>query len=177
MADTRRLRSALLALFADNSIGDISAQDLRDYVVTNMGGFGCIHIVDGVTAQAGITTPVIIDVWAANGTVTDGLIPSFSDGWITIDVGGVYKIDFQNSFSGGANVTFQFHLQIDTGGGFVEDTEGCHRKMSAGGDVGSSGFVAIKSLSAGDKVAVFVEADSSASMTPLDAQFIVHQIG
>lgn len=36
MADTQRTRAALLALFADNVTGQISEQDLRDYLVTVM---------------------------------------------------------------------------------------------------------------------------------------------
>lgn len=36
MADTQRTRAAILALFADNVTGQISAQDLRDFVVTVM---------------------------------------------------------------------------------------------------------------------------------------------
>ena len=38
MADTQRTRSALLALFADNVTGQISAQDFRDFLVTIMNG-------------------------------------------------------------------------------------------------------------------------------------------
>jgi hypothetical protein len=36
MADTQRTRAAILALFADNETGQISPQDLRDFVVTLM---------------------------------------------------------------------------------------------------------------------------------------------
>lgn len=36
MADTQRSRAQILALFADNSTGQISEQDLRDFVVTIM---------------------------------------------------------------------------------------------------------------------------------------------
>jgi protease II len=36
MADTQRSRAQILSLFADNVTGQISAQDLRDYVVTVM---------------------------------------------------------------------------------------------------------------------------------------------
>ena len=36
MADTARTRSALITLFADNVTGQISAQDLRDFLVTVM---------------------------------------------------------------------------------------------------------------------------------------------
>jgi hypothetical protein len=36
MADTQRTKSAILSLFADNVTGQVSAQDLRDFVVTVM---------------------------------------------------------------------------------------------------------------------------------------------
>ena len=36
MADTQRTRAALITLFADNVTGQISAQDLRDFLVTVM---------------------------------------------------------------------------------------------------------------------------------------------
>ena len=36
MADTQRTRAALISLFADNVTGQISAQDLRDFLVTVM---------------------------------------------------------------------------------------------------------------------------------------------
>lgn len=36
MADTQRTRAQILALFADNTTGQISEQDLRDFVVTVM---------------------------------------------------------------------------------------------------------------------------------------------
>ena len=36
MADTQRTRAQILALFADNTTGQISEQDLRDFVVTLM---------------------------------------------------------------------------------------------------------------------------------------------
>lgn len=36
MADTQRTRAEILALFADNIIGAVSAQDLRDFVVSLM---------------------------------------------------------------------------------------------------------------------------------------------
>lgn len=36
MADTFRLRSALVSLLADNATGDISPQDVRDFLLTSM---------------------------------------------------------------------------------------------------------------------------------------------
>ena len=175
MADTRRDRAAILALWADNATQDISPQDGRDFIVTVMGGYAELRVDDGVTAQTGITTPTIMTGWSTNGE-SNGLTADQANNKITIDVAGLYMCWFQNSFSGGGNVTFEFNINVDSGGGYVEQAGGCHRKMSSGGDVGSASFVRLLSLSAGDDVAIFVEADSSASMTPFDAQFIIKQV-
>jgi hypothetical protein len=59
MADTQRTREALIALFADNVTGQISAQDLRDFLVTVMetpeftyaGDFFNGPIVGGITTD------------------------------------------------------------------------------------------------------------------------------
>ena len=60
MADTQRTRAALLALFADNVTGQISAQDLRDYLVTVMnaefkyeGDFWARPLPDNMTDKTG----------------------------------------------------------------------------------------------------------------------------
>ena len=52
MADTKRTLAALTALFADNTAGDISAQDLRDFLISVYGS----RRVDNVTADTTLTT-------------------------------------------------------------------------------------------------------------------------
>ena len=58
MADTQRTRSALQTLFADNVTGQISAQDLRDFLVTamqeefvNANDFWCEPQPDNITTD------------------------------------------------------------------------------------------------------------------------------
>lgn len=59
MADTQRTRAALIALLADNTTGQISAQDLRDFLVTvmetpeftNPGDFFNGPMVGGITTD------------------------------------------------------------------------------------------------------------------------------
>lgn len=175
MPDTRRDRAAILALFADNSTQDISAQDLRDYVVTVMGGYAEIRVDDGAASQTGVITPEILTGWATNGP-SNGLTADQANNKITIDVDGLYMVWFQASFSGTGNATMQFHVRVDSGGGYVEQGQGCHRKMSAGGDVGSCSFVALLNLSAADDVAIYVESDTNSTVTLLDAQMVIKQI-
>ena len=173
MADTRRSRADILTLFADNSLQEISAQDLRDFVVSMMGGYASIKTADGSTPQTGIgTTPVLLTQWTVNG-ISDGLTPDHTADSIVVDVDGVYDVDCDISFSGSANATFEVHMRVDG----VEQDEGMHRKLSTGGDVGSAGFGGQVSLSAGQVLTTYVEADAAdKSITVADGQFKVHQI-
>jgi len=55
VADTERTLTALLALLADNTTGDISPQDLRDYVVSTLTAHGKLSRL--VAAPTTIATP------------------------------------------------------------------------------------------------------------------------
>ena len=52
MADTRRVLSALLTLFADNTAGDISPQDMRDLVVSVVNNRAIRTVTEGFTPGA-----------------------------------------------------------------------------------------------------------------------------
>jgi hypothetical protein len=66
MADTRRTLAALLTLFANNTTGQIGAQDLRDFVVSSHPAHGEIDIT--VAAETTINT---VNVWENSaGTFT-----------------------------------------------------------------------------------------------------------
>lgn len=173
MADTRRSKADLLTLFADNAIGAISPQDLRDLVVTVMGGYGSLKTVDGSTAQTGIgTTPVLLTQWDTNG-INVGITPDHTTDSLTVDIDGVYDINCDISFSGSANATFQIHLRVDG----VEQDEGMHRKIGSGGDVGSAGFSGQVSLTAAQVLTAYIEADGAGKeVTVADGQFVVDQI-
>jgi hypothetical protein len=79
MPDIARTRSALQALFADNTAGDISAQDLRDFLVSAPAlptlvevDLGTNWIWDGkfTITDAAITATTIVQVWQAPGPYT-----------------------------------------------------------------------------------------------------------
>jgi hypothetical protein len=56
MADTARTPSSILGLFADNTAGDISAQDLRDFVQSVRHSHGVIEVNTGFNGAEGDTT-------------------------------------------------------------------------------------------------------------------------
>jgi hypothetical protein len=174
MADTIRTLTALLALLADNTTGDISPQDVRDMLVTVHGVYGGIYIQDGSTPQTGIdTTPTKMTGWATN-TASAGTTPDQANNQITVGTDGVYLIWASVGFSGSVNTTFQGHLRVND----IESWAGFHRKLSAGGDVGSVSFVSLLVLSADDVLSIYIESDAGggASMTPTDAQLIVYRV-
>lgn len=85
MADTKRTLSAITALYADNTAGDISAQDLRDFLISAHGS--------RATNAAAITANDTAD------TDDDVMIVDASGGAVTItlpdraaNVGKVYTI-------------------------------------------------------------------------------------
>lgn len=53
MADTPRTKSALAALFADNTAGDISPQDLRDFLESMSLPFGEMYVSTPATTTTG----------------------------------------------------------------------------------------------------------------------------
>ena len=55
MVDTVRTKAALQALFADNSSGDISPQDLRDFLVTTYADGGINVVADHGAVGDGVT--------------------------------------------------------------------------------------------------------------------------
>lgn len=174
MADTIRTLTALLALLADNTTGDISPQVIRDMLVTVHGVYGGIYVADGSTPQTGIdTTPTKITGWTTN-TANAGTTPDQANNQITVGTDGVYVIWVSVGFSGSNNTTFMGHLRVND----IESYAGFHRKLSAAGDVGSTSFISLLILSADDILSIYIESDAGggASMTLADAQFIVFRV-
>lgn len=175
MADTIRSKTELLALLADNTTGDISPQDMRDILVSLMGVYGEMLIVNSSTAQTGITTtPELMTGWTKNG-VSNGVTLDYLNNQITVLYNGVYSISLGVSFSGTLNTEFLLHLRVDG----VEQDEGLHRVIGTGGDVGSAGFTALKTLTAGQILTIYVASDDAggSSFTPVDAQLRVVRVG
>lgn len=177
MADTPRALSAILALLADNVIGDISPQDLRDAIVSMLGEYAEIYLHDGSTAQTGVTTtPTKMTGFATNGADEGNLVADAANDQIDVSESMDVLVLFQCSFSGGANTTWQFHARIS---GVEQVASACERKLGAGGDVGSCSFICLcAGLVDTDTIEVFVESDQGggASFTPTMAQLAVRRI-
>jgi hypothetical protein len=152
MADTQRTLAALLALLADNITGDISPQDIRDFLVSVSGGYGSIFVHGGVTAQAGITsTPVKMTGFDTNG-ISNGTTPDHTSDDINISVAGDYLVSGAVSFIGTSNSTFDIDIYINS----VTTNYGFERKLGTGTDVGSGPLEGLITCAVNDKINVFL---------------------
>jgi len=173
MADTQRTLAALQALFADNTTGDISPQDLRDFLVSSMGGYGSIYVNGGSTAQTGITgTPAQMTGFATNG-ISSGTTPDHANDKITILTAGDYLINASASFIGSSSDIFQVEIYNNTTGtGYA-----FNRFISAGGDTGDAGCNALITCAANDEISLYISSSTGGtSFTPQEASLIVTRV-
>ena len=169
---TKRTKAALDILFADNSAGAISPEDLRDFLDSIMGVYGSIVIEAGSTGQT-IASGVAeqLTEWTADG-ISNGVTPAFATDQITINHDGDYEIFFQISFQGINGVVFKYTLYKN--GSALPPS--CQRK-TANTDVGSESFLCQIALVATDVLSIWVEGDGSGTFTAVETQFAVRRIG
>lgn len=174
MVDTVRSVDALLTIFADNSTEDITPQDMRDFLVSALGAYGSLSVLDGSTQQDNPDTGAKLTCWDTNGD-SAGCTPDHTTDDITIDVDGVWEGRFQVSFSGTASSTVGFRLRKDG----VETPYGCTRKLGTGGDTGSASFdIPAIALIATNVMSIYVEMDGATDdLTVVDAQFTMKRVG
>jgi len=174
MTDTIRTRAALLALLADNTTGEISAQDLRDMMVSIFGVYGIIKCIDGSTPQTladGVAEK--LENFCTNGLAV-GMTPDHSNNQITVDETGVYALFFSASMeTNTVNTTIHAHFAIDAG---IKDG-GFHRKIATGGDVGSGACFDVVLINAAEVLSILIEADNDCTTTMTDGQLVAVRIG
>ena len=175
MADTARSLSDLQALFADNDSGDISPQDLRDYLVSALGGYAEIYVNAGSTAQGSIdTTPVLLENWGTDGDES-GIDADSANDKISLDIAGRYLVNFNASFNGDNLTVFEFELYV---GGVATGRRSCPSAFGPSLQT-TAGISAILNATAGQDLEVYVNASagSGKSITLTDAQLCAKLIG
>lgn len=175
MADTPRTKSGLQTVLATNGVQGLSAQDVRDFLVSIMGVYAQLYVSGGVASQSMGTSPAKLTLWAADGE-EDLADADYTNDQIEIGAlgDGVYLALAQFSFSGAVSTTFTLKLAVN---GTEDDAIACSRKLGTGGDDGSCSFVGLVSLSDGDIVTVYCTADGvSKSFTLAEAQLVLRRI-
>lgn len=175
MADTERTWAQLQSLLADNSTQLISAQDLRDAIVSALGGYASLYVAGGSTAQGTLTaTPVKLTCFAANGEYR-GATPDHTDDSITVGVTGLYLATLTAAFTGTAATTFVLGAAI--AGVAATHVRGRAVPGTSTATVACSGILAV---TAGQKVSAvvsIVEAPAGQTITVVDASLAIKRIG
>jgi hypothetical protein len=176
MADTIRTRAALLSLLADNTSGDISPQDIRDFLVSVHGVYGEIYKPDGAFDGVNLnnSTWTLLDIFTANGQAV-GTTPDHANDKITVGSDGIYVVTFNLSmqYSGGG-ITY---VGIRKNAGATPETGTVIACDSVATDQHAMGNSVIMSLSASDELKlVGLSEESTASVAFYGANLIVHRI-
>lgn len=116
MADTARTLTQILALLADNSSQDISAQDVRDMVVSLYGNYGGMFVHGNGTPTTGLsTTPSQLFpsgiLGIGGGFVNEGCVAknAASDGF-DVSVDGNYLTILSVEGAGSTGIQFQVDI-------------------------------------------------------------------
>lgn len=171
MSDTERSKSALLTLLATNTQGAITAQELRDLLVSVLGGYAAISVIDGAAAQAVSATPSKLSCFAANGP-SAGATPDHTADQITVGVSGDYWVEFSATIGGDAE-TYEFRLRKN---GVAEGSLACAAKLGAT-DTQHTGFAGVVTLVQGDVLTIYAAAGGAANLTVKHAALAVKRIG
>ena len=163
MADTERTITACLTLLADNTTGDISAQDVRDTVVSLVS-----HKAEIYVATPAATTVSAVSTWykmagATSSGVISGHYTHPSDGRVT-HTGTVTRTNLIQavvSFTC-ASANQDVWISVYKSGTIVDSSIQKH-KVGASGDISSTYIQCLVSLAENDYVEVYVLNDTSAA--------------
>ena len=160
MVDTARTQAALAAILADNTSGDISPQDIRDFLETMNPSFGSLYF----------STP------AATTTVTPGTYLKVAGTTTSISLNRVtMPANNRLAYTGTPTVHAHIACSIDMTSGSNNQTAGFKiakndvvldhskvtRRISTGTDVGSTALHADVSLATNDYVELWLTNETS----------------
>lgn len=103
--------------------------------------YGSMYISTGtVTLSIPNSWTKVTGTFRFNGIASSNIVPDYANDKITINEAGIYFIGVQISFSGGANITFDNALYVNS---TRQPNTRLTRKLGATGDVGSASSLGI----------------------------------
>lgn len=168
MADTRRTLSAILALLADNTSGDISPQDLRDAILSASPEYGALYVTSAAaTTLAGASTWTKAAGTTASIGASTNVTVSTSN---RITWGGAATVNALMFMA--ASVTCASSSQIMEIGiaknGTIIGSTAIERKIGTGSDVGAVATFGFVELATSDYVEMFVMNQTSTGAITLN---------
>lgn len=179
MADTRRSLSALQTVLADNTVGAISPQDVRDVLVSAAPPYGAMYI-----SSSAATSLSADNTWTkVSGTTTSTNLKEFTmPANNRLTYGGVAPVHCHvvasiSMTAGANNQVFGFRI-VKNGDETLTDSVASElrRKVGTGTDVGSLAVHYDSAMTTGDYLELWVENETSAA-EPTITQFYFFVMG
>jgi hypothetical protein len=123
--------------------------------------YGSIYVADNVTAQsiAAGATPTKLTSFTTDGLDT-GTIANAASNQLDLTL-GIWEINVVISFSGDANVEYDGSIYLDE---VLQPSGQFGRKLSAGGDLGTTCCTCLLSATAGQAVSVRMRSDDAGAV-------------
>jgi hypothetical protein len=160
MADTQRTVAAILALLADNTTGDISPQDLRDFAVSWRPSHGQIHVPAAAAAAVTVSnTSTYYEATAPAWTLSSGahlFDESAGNGRLTYTGAEPIRAFVACSLSmtvAGSNDVIHWRLGLNSTSDPASEVQ---RKVGTGSDVGAVAVHLLETMTNGDYVSLWV---------------------
>ena len=156
MADTRRTVSALQTLLADNTTGDISPQDLRDFLVSAAPEYGGLYISSSAaTTIGGAGTPTKASGTTASIGASSNITVATTNRITYTGAADIAVIVLFACSMTCASSTVTLGISVAENGTQIASTE-VFRKIGTGSDQGAASTFGIATLSQNDYVEMFV---------------------
>ena len=173
MADTARTKSALAALLADNTTGQISPQDIRDFLETMQPAYGSCY----VTASAATTIAVAGTYYKAAGTTTQIDVNRFTHANNRLTYTGTptvraRAIAMLSVLTAGTNDVLGF--KIAKNGTPIAASE-IRRFVGTGTDVGAVALAVDVDLATNDYLEIWVTNEDATATVTLDKMYFAVQ--
>lgn len=175
MADTQRSLVALQSLLADNSTGDISPQDLRDFLVSALGGYASMHCAAGSIAQTADITAAALTCWNGNGSASSGVTPDHANDRVTVSVAGDYLVTFAASLRATAGRTVKLQLRQN---GVAVAGASAEFNAQATTDIACLTATRVVTCAASDVLTVYISASADGTnVTVSEASLSIKRVG
>jgi hypothetical protein len=171
MADTQRSKSALATLFADNATGDISPQDLRDFLESMDLPYGAYYI-----SSSAATTPAGAGTFLkALGTTTAIAENNFTHSTNRLTYNGTpdcFAVAMASVSMTCAGVSKIVSLGFAENGAILTPTR-IDRKIGTGSDIGAAGVVGTATLSTNDYLELWVANQTDTGTVTYDYAYVI----
>ncbi len=162
MAQTERSLSTIISLLADNASGDISAQDIRDMVVSVLPSYGSHYI----STSAATAVTLVDTYYELNGTTTLGAVAR------DFDQPASGRLRYTGAPTREVLITCTISTTSDTNNqvlsfklaknGTVSDETEVQRKVGTGSDIEAIAVTGLFSMANNDYISTFVANSTSA---------------